>query len=57
MNMDFNENVCYQEGIIPEMYQRHNRSYLQEAPEMDSLLDPGKLVQNSYLTRLTWTKY
>ena len=44
-NMDFEENSPYQEGVILEMYQRQNRSYFQEPPELDSLISTGKQVQ------------
>ena len=30
INMDFEENSPYQEGVISEMYQRPNRSYFQK---------------------------
>ena len=42
--MDFEENSPYQEGVISEMYQRPNGSYLQEPPELESLVSTGKLV-------------
>ena len=45
INTDFKENSPYQEGVISEMYQRANRSFFQELPELDSLISTGKLVQ------------
>ena len=45
INMDFAENASYQEGVISETYQRLNRSYFQEPPELESLISRGKLVQ------------
>ena len=36
VNMDFEENFPYQEGVISETYQRLNRSYFQGPPELDS---------------------
>ena len=45
INTDFKENSPYQEGLISETYQRPNRSYFQEPPELDSLINTGKLVQ------------
>ena len=42
--MDFEENSPYQEGIISEAYQRPDRSYFQESPELDSLFSTCKLV-------------
>ena len=44
--MDFEENSPYQKGVIAEMYQRADRSYFQEPPELESLVSTGKLVQN-----------
>ena len=46
INMDFEENSQYQEVVITETYQRPDRSYLQEPPELESLVSTGKLVQN-----------
>ena len=45
INTDFKENFPYQEGVISEMYQRPDRSYFQEAPELDILISTSKLVQ------------
>ena len=46
INTDFELNSLYQEGIISESYQRPDRSYVQELPELGDLLDTGKLIQN-----------
>ena len=46
MNMDFEENSPYQEGVISETYQRPDRSHFQEPSELDNLISTGKLVQN-----------
>ena len=45
INIDFEENSPYQEGVISEMYQRPDRSYFQEPPEFQGLVRTGKLVQ------------
>ena len=45
INIDFEENSQYQEGIISETYLRPNRSYFQEPPELNSLINTGRLVQ------------
>ena len=45
INRDFKENSPYQEGVILETYQRPDRSYFQEPPELDRLINTGKLVQ------------
>ena len=49
INMNFEENSPYQEGVISETYQRPNRSYFQEPPELESLVRTGKLVQKFFL--------
>ena len=54
INTYFEENSPYQEGVISETYQRPNRSYFQETPELDSLISTGKLVQN---TKILIPKY
>ena len=43
--MDFEENSPDQEDVISETYQRSDRSYFQEPPELESLASTGKLVQ------------
>ena len=45
INMDFEENSPFQEGVILETYQRPGKSYSQEPPELDSLINTGMLVQ------------
>ena len=45
INMDFKEKSPYQEGVISETYQRSSMSYLQEPPELDSLINTGRLAQ------------
>ena len=49
INLDFKETSPYQEGVISERYQRPVRSYFQEPPELDSLINTGKLVQTFLL--------
>ena len=41
----FEENSPYQEGIISESYQRPDKSYVQEPPELGDLLDTGELIE------------
>ena len=43
--MVFEENSPFQEGFISETYQRPDKLYIQEPPELDSLISTGKLVQ------------
>ena len=49
INMDFEENSPFQEGVISKMYQRPDNSYLQEPQELDSLINTGKLLQKFLL--------
>ena len=45
INMDFEENSPYQEGVISEIYQKPDKSYFQEPPELQGLVSTGKLSQ------------
>ena len=45
INIDFEENSPFQEGILSETYQRPDRSYFHEPPELVSLVNTGRLVQ------------
>ena len=49
INIDFEENSPYQEGVISETYQRPNKLYFQEPPELDSLINTGRLIQKILL--------
>ena len=44
-NVDIEENLPFQEGIISETYERPDRSYVQEPYELKDLIDSTKLVQ------------
>ena len=44
-NVDFEENSPYQEGIILKMYERPDKSYIQEPTELKDLIDTTKLIQ------------
>ena len=44
-NINFEENSPYQEGIIFEMYERPDKSYIQEPMELKDLIDTIKLTQ------------
>ena len=52
INIDFEENFPYQEGIISETYERLDRSYFKEPSELKELIDTTKLVQK-FLPKLT----
>ena len=45
INVDFEENSPYQEGIISETYERLDKSYIKEPPELKDLINTTKLVQ------------
>ena len=45
INQDFEVNSAYQEGIIPEIYQRPEKSQLVEPPELADLVNTDKIGQ------------
>ena len=47
IDLEFDENSPYQEGIISETYQRPDKSYFQEPREVVNLVNTGRLVQKS----------
>ena len=49
IDIEFEENSLYQEGIISEAYQRPDISYFQEPKELESLVNTSRLVQKSLL--------
>ena len=51
INTDFEESSPYQEGIISESYQRPDRSYIREPPELGDLLYTSRLVQKFLTNR------
>ena len=52
INMDFKENSPYQEGVIPETYQRPDRYYFHELSELDSLINTDRLMQSLLLKQV-----
>ena len=44
INTDFEENSPYQEGIISVAYERLDKSYVKDPPELKDLLDTTKIV-------------
>ena len=44
-NVDIEENSPFQEGIISEIYERPDMSYVQEPWELKDLIDTNKLIQ------------
>ena len=45
IDIEFEENLPHQEGIISEIYQRPNKNYFQEPKDLESLVDTSKIVQ------------
>ena len=54
--VEIEENSPFQEGIISEIYERPNTSYVQEPQELKDLIDPTKLIQ-IFLPKQTLTRY
>ena len=48
INLDFEENSPFQEGIISEAYQRLNKPFFQEPKELNDLINIGNLIQNFF---------
>ena len=47
--VEIEENSPFQEGIISEIYERPNTSYVQEPQELKDLIDTTKLIQKFLL--------
>ena len=45
INLDFEENSPFQEGIISETFQRLDKSFFQEPKELYDLINTGNLIQ------------
>ena len=43
-NLDFEENSLFQEGVISEAYQRPDKSFFQEPPELNYLINTSNLI-------------
>ena len=52
INKDFEENSPYQEGIISEIYQRPDKSQIEDPPELIDLVNTERIVQK-YLPKQT----
>ena len=50
--LEIEENLPFQEGIISEIYERPDNSYVQETQELTDLIDTTKLIQK-YLPKQT----
>ena len=51
-NIDIEENSPFQEGIISEIYERPDMSYIQEPYELKNLIDTTKLIQRFLLKQM-----
>ena len=45
INLDFEENSPFQEGVISETFQRLDKSFFQDPKELNDLINTGNLVQ------------
>ena len=57
INIDFEENFPFQEGIISETYQRPDRSFFQEPQELVGFINTGNWVQKKIVTQKGWHWY
>ena len=55
--IEIEENSPFQEGIISEIYERPDTSYVQEPQELKDLIDTTKLIQKFYPNRQTLTRH
>ena len=46
INLDFEENSPFQEGIVSKTFQRLDKSFFQEPQELEDLINKGNLIQN-----------
>ena len=45
INLDFEENSPFQEGVISETFQRLDKSFFQDPKELNNLINIGNLIQ------------
>ena len=48
INLDFEENSPFQEGIISEAYQRLDKSFFQEPKDLNDLVNTSNLIQKFF---------
>ena len=51
--INFEKNSPHEEGIFSEMYERPDKSYIQEPTELKDLIDTTKLIQSFYPNKQT----
>ena len=45
INLDFEENSLFQEGVISETFQRWDKSFFEDPKELNNLINMGNLIQ------------
>ena len=45
INLDFEENSPFQEGVITEAFQRPDKSFFQDPIELNNIINMGNLIQ------------
>ena len=45
INLDFEENSLFQEGVISETFQRPDKTFFQDPKELNDLINKGNLVK------------
>ena len=53
INLDFEENSPFQEGVISEAYQRLDKLFSEEPQELNDLINTGNLIQIFYENKQT----
>ena len=48
INLDFEENSSFQEGVISEFFQRPNKSFFQDPKELNDFINMGNLIQKFF---------
>ena len=48
IDLDFEENSTFQEGVISETVQRPNKSFFQDSRELNDLINMGNLIQKLF---------
>ena len=48
INLDFEDNLPFQEGIISETIQRLDKSFFQNPKELEDLVDKGNLIHRFF---------
>ena len=51
INLDFEDNSPFQEGVISEMFQRLDKSFFQDPKELNNLIIMANLIQRFYQNR------